>query len=217
MEKINIGLLLIILLANLYLILLKDYFREKGKNFATKEDIEEITEKIENVKIALSHSQQQKANFLDQHKLALINFYDDYIHWHEYSIKNISVTINHVNNPEPIRQEIENLTLQKSKIDKSFWRLCLFEAHDKDFIEMVKSIHLETSKLHHITFDFLINMEQSATKMKYKVGEINERVDERKKIMDEFVKDRDEQEGITIKLPNLLMNLIRKKFIALYN
>ncbi|MDD3771819.1 MAG: hypothetical protein PHC38_04085 [Weeksellaceae bacterium] len=41
---------ILILIAGGYLIFFKSYFKEKGKNLATFEDIEVITEKVENVK-----------------------------------------------------------------------------------------------------------------------------------------------------------------------
>ena len=49
-QEINLGLNIFTLICGLYLIFLKSYFKEKGKNLATFEDIESITEKVENVK-----------------------------------------------------------------------------------------------------------------------------------------------------------------------
>ncbi len=45
----NYIIIIFLLLANLFKDFLKTYSPEKGKNLATKEDIEEITEKIESV------------------------------------------------------------------------------------------------------------------------------------------------------------------------
>lgn len=50
MQVINIALDVLILISGLYLIFFKSYFKEKGKNLATFEDIEVITKKVENVK-----------------------------------------------------------------------------------------------------------------------------------------------------------------------
>jgi hypothetical protein len=41
---------IVVLLLSLFLTFLKSYFKEKGKNLATREDIENITKKIESVK-----------------------------------------------------------------------------------------------------------------------------------------------------------------------
>jgi chemotaxis protein histidine kinase CheA len=49
-QVVNIALNILILIGGLYLIFFKSYFKEKGKNLATFEDVEAITEKVENVK-----------------------------------------------------------------------------------------------------------------------------------------------------------------------
>lgn len=49
-EEINLILEIIIIIGGLYLIFFKSYFKEKGKNLATLEDIGQITEKVEGVK-----------------------------------------------------------------------------------------------------------------------------------------------------------------------
>ena len=41
----------VIILLGLYLVLIKSYYSEKGKNLATKEDIKDITDKMESVKL----------------------------------------------------------------------------------------------------------------------------------------------------------------------
>jgi len=61
--------------------LLKDYLpsyaRKKGENLATKEDIEEITRKIESVKVAISFEKEREKQFLDTKQQLLMNFYDE--------------------------------------------------------------------------------------------------------------------------------------------
>ncbi|MBE7689053.1 hypothetical protein F6A46_12560 [Tenacibaculum finnmarkense genomovar ulcerans] len=49
--QIQILVEIIILLSTLYLIFFKNYFKKKGENLATKEDIGDITQKVESVKI----------------------------------------------------------------------------------------------------------------------------------------------------------------------
>lgn len=48
----------------------QSYFNEKGKNLATKEDIEEITEKVETVKNQLSASYKKTSYYIEQQLLA---------------------------------------------------------------------------------------------------------------------------------------------------
>ena len=55
----------------------KAYQSEKGKNLATKEDIEEITKKVEEVKTEVSLAQQQKYNLLIEQKQLLVDILND--------------------------------------------------------------------------------------------------------------------------------------------
>ncbi len=50
MDNTILILICINILLSIGSILIKEYLKEKGKNIATKEDIEQITEKIENEK-----------------------------------------------------------------------------------------------------------------------------------------------------------------------
>lgn len=56
---------------------LKEYESEKGRNLATKEDIEEITQKVEEVKSAVTYSNKQRFNQIaEQEKVLLEILYD---------------------------------------------------------------------------------------------------------------------------------------------
>ena len=53
------------------------YESEKGKNLATKEDIEEITKKVEEVKTEVSLSKQQKYDSILEQKQLLVDLLND--------------------------------------------------------------------------------------------------------------------------------------------
>lgn len=55
----------------------KEYEAEKGKNLATKEDIEEITKKVEEVKVEVSLAHQQKYESIKEQKQLLIDILND--------------------------------------------------------------------------------------------------------------------------------------------
>ena len=55
----------------------KEYEAEKGRNLATKEDIEEITKKVEEVKAEVSLAHQQKYDLLLEQKQLLIAILND--------------------------------------------------------------------------------------------------------------------------------------------
>lgn len=89
----NIITALLLFIAGLWLKnYLPNYFKEKGKLLAQKEDIAEITEKIESVKKEFAHETellkvdlQRLLNFQVSHRSeernAIINFYDKYNQW----------------------------------------------------------------------------------------------------------------------------------------
>ena len=63
---------IIVLIGGLLLGYQKSYFKEKGKNLATKEDIEEITKKVEEVKSFYSQ-QLESQKFQNQLKLTALD------------------------------------------------------------------------------------------------------------------------------------------------
>lgn len=64
-----------------YLAFLKSYFQEKGKNLATKEDIEEMTSLVESVKSELQYSLQAKLSLRAEEHDALVNYFTRYSVW----------------------------------------------------------------------------------------------------------------------------------------
>ena len=71
----------IILLLLLYVAFLKSYFQEKGKNVATKEDVEEITSLVESVKLQLQFSLQAKLSFRAEEHQALVDYFSKCSAW----------------------------------------------------------------------------------------------------------------------------------------
>lgn len=67
---VQILLQLIILIGGLYLVFFKSYFKEKGKNLATLEDIEQITEKVEGIKSEFNTDLEGIKAFLQRQNLA---------------------------------------------------------------------------------------------------------------------------------------------------
>ncbi len=80
-ESIQLVLDALILLLLLYIVFLKSYFQEKGKNVATKEDIEEITSLVEAVKSQLQFSLQAKLSLRAEEHQTLIDYFSKYSAW----------------------------------------------------------------------------------------------------------------------------------------
>ncbi len=64
-----------------YLVFFKTYFQEKGKNLATKEDIEEITSVVESVKSQLEFSLQARLSLRAEEHQALVDCFTKYGAW----------------------------------------------------------------------------------------------------------------------------------------
>lgn len=88
----------------------KAYNEEKGKNLATKEDIAQITEKIEKVKNEISFESQRKHTFIEERTNRIVNvlylvekihMYGSLLYFYlndKYSEKKISILIEDINN-----------------------------------------------------------------------------------------------------------------------
>jgi len=202
-----------------YFVFFNTYLKEKGKNMATQQDIAKITEKIETVKTEIQHSSFQKSEWLDKNKVSILDYYEVYIDLVEHTIKDISVIESNFANPGKIRDKIDLLSKQKSQFEKSFWKLCLFEYKDSDFINSVQEIHLAVTKLTFLTLQFLIDNEKIATHIELSLkndSPVDRFIKDRDKTISYFVKERDEQEKIVNKKTVLLMHIIRKKIKEKY-
>jgi hypothetical protein len=70
-----------ILAVALYFAIFKTYANEKVKNLATKEDIEEITKRVESVKSEVQILTHRKTTFEDEKKETLLKFYSTFHLW----------------------------------------------------------------------------------------------------------------------------------------
>ena len=197
------------------------YFEEKGKNLATKEDLKEITEIAENVKLELQHSFSQLSSWNTENKITILNYFDEYSYWINHSIQNISVVQNHPSSPQKIREVIKELNEQTAKVSKLFWRVCLFET-DQKFINSLTLIYVNADNFQKLTLNFLLELELLAIRAEVhgnakQIPEVKEIVKRRDATIDLFVEKRDKQEAIVFKDLVPLMDLIRNKIKNLGN
>jgi hypothetical protein len=68
-QLINLILEIVIIIGGLYLAFFKSYFKEKGKNLATLEDIGKITQKVEVVKIDFNTKIEELKSELQKHNI----------------------------------------------------------------------------------------------------------------------------------------------------
>lgn len=123
METLSIILQILILCVGLYLAFFKSYFSEKGKQLAIKEDIEEITDKVENIKsdfqrendnikAKVQHLLTLQQSHRTEERKAIIDFYRKYNEW-LYSL--IEINYGAYN-----RGNINNLIETRHLIDKHY-------------------------------------------------------------------------------------------------
>lgn len=202
---------------------LPNYFNEKGKLLAQKEDIEEITEKIEGIKNEFTKETellkvelQKLLNFEISHRAeersAIINFYEKYNQW-LYALLEINFgAYSKIN--------LEDLVQKRIYIEKFYTETNVAQSKlkllvkDDDIIELSGTLILELLKfkgwidkrllsLQHnseshksLTDQFLIiikTLDQNEALARSMADEEKELKAERKKIVDEFYANRNDE------------------------
>jgi len=149
------GIILFFTLKNL----LPSYFNEKGKNLATKEDIEDITKKVEKIKSEfikdieyiksdLSYINQSKFSIKASERDALIDTNNKYSEWLNYLL-NISFSDINPNNYKKLNDYYQEIKTKKLNFDIAQDNLHLF-LHDEELMEYKMKCVTETMTLEHI-------------------------------------------------------------------
>jgi Asp-tRNA(Asn)/Glu-tRNA(Gln) amidotransferase C subunit len=126
MQNESLVMLLIFLVINILIEIVSSYLKTKGQNLATKEDIEEITSKVEIIKNELSYSHEAKMAFSTQTKEAVIDTYEKLnLYLNEvYRVDLSKIRLQtHGSQFEKIRSDVD---LLGSDFEKSYARLQLF-------------------------------------------------------------------------------------------
>lgn len=142
-EYLQIGLeALILFIFSLHVIFLQSYKKEKGKNLATKEDIEEITRKVEAVKNDLQFSHQLKFSFKTEERNSLIECYEAYAVWYktlvDFNIERFTI------------ENFDILSDEKHKINSAYVNFINSQAKmvlyvkDGDLLNTLKELKKET-------------------------------------------------------------------------
>lgn len=71
----------LVVILGLYLAFFKSYFQEKGKNIATKEDIGEITSKVETIRHEMHFLTESKLSIRMEERNALVEYFTKYHYW----------------------------------------------------------------------------------------------------------------------------------------
>jgi hypothetical protein len=124
-DVVQIILEIIIVLIGFYLAFFKSYFQQKGKNLATKEDIEHITRIVEKVKNQIQYSTHAKISLKKEEQKSIIKCYETYNNWLNL-ILNIYPGKITEKNIDDINRLLEELHEAYSKTNIAYSRLSLF-------------------------------------------------------------------------------------------
>ena len=163
LQIITILLEILLFILGLYLAFFKSYFQEKGRNLATKEDITDITTKVEGIKTEfiketeklktdLQFESHIKVSFNTDMKNAIIQTFENYNLWlnvimgaYERSLEFSSKKVKGIENN--IEEALFKLTMSESK-------LLLYQKDEKIF-ELLDKLKESTSELQDIVTRYL--------------------------------------------------------------
>jgi len=213
---------IVIVLLGLYIAFFKSYFKEKGKNIATKEDIEHITEKVEKIRHDLHFLTESRLSLRMEERNALIDYYTCYQRW-----------LNTVAGASPsdvdesdsagfvkINNEIDRA---KFEFDSAKSKLGIFVEND-DIYELEKSTIIGALSLQHLVQELMckveyIHFEMSIIKSNGNDGALLEKYEnklsEKAKLFKNFYEEKLNQYEELVKSSRLLAKLIHDNIKSL--
>ncbi len=192
----------IIIIIGLYFIFWKSYLTEKGKNLATKKDIEEITKKIETVKNEISFHSQRKHEYINDKKKAALDFLNSVSIWLDFTLRPLETIYNNPTNEKLLRNLISDLKKQGGNATTCYWNLFVY-FDNENFNKIVDEFYNNCLVLHNLTNTMLINIERKAIETNHK-----------EKIFD-LIKDKEKRAEINDELKEI--NIQINEFIKTYN
>lgn len=137
---------LLVLLLLFYLAFFKSYFQEKGKNLATKEDIEEITSKVESIKSRLQYTLQARLSLREEEHAALVNYYSKYVAWLSAILYwgNVEVSHEDENRLRELRSEMD---VTEREFEFATGRMELF-VENQEIMEQHTQLRKKTIEFH---------------------------------------------------------------------
>lgn len=160
---VRVALDLVIISIGLYLVFWKGYLNEKGKNYATKEDIGEITKEIEIVKNEIIYTVQRKSEFIRESKDIALSFFDLATFYIDYSSKITDILVNNQSNLDIILKQIEDTRLQVAKVTSSFLKIFIYY-DESSFTKSATDYYDAIVKIHELYRLVLLQLEQNAFK-----------------------------------------------------
>jgi hypothetical protein len=149
--------ILIFLIIRKYIV--PSYFSQKGKNLADKQDVENLTKKIENIKSSFNEKIEYlrtDLNFKNQNRIsvtsyereAILNVNEKYAEWLN-SLMNISFSLITVKNYSLIENYFSELKDRKIEFENSEAKLHIF-MNDDELMKVKSNCHLKTLEIEYL-------------------------------------------------------------------
>lgn len=148
-----------LIILGIYIAFFKSYFQEKGKNIATKEDIQEITTKVEFIKNEFLYSTQSKISLKVEERNSLVNCYEKFSHWLN-TILYVQLAGLNDEAKEEIKTYKNQLYEAKHQFELASGRMALF-VNNETLSNLLQQLYLKTFEIHSITNVFLYETELS--------------------------------------------------------
>lgn len=140
----------------LYVAFFKSYFQEKGRNLATKEDVEEITKLVEKVKSRLQFSLQATLSLRAEEHQALIDYFSKYSAWLSAITDCSFAGIDSYDSPRLVEIRTQ-LDMRYQDVSFAAGKMRLFVA-DENIRSQSSQLGIKTLKFHahaqNMTFEF---------------------------------------------------------------
>jgi len=118
---------------------LPNYFKKKAENLATKEDIKNITEKIESVKSKIEINTDAHKSYISERKSALLKFYDEISSFH-YELMAVNFGDFPMDGGQSLYDYQTNYYKAVAEILKSYQRLVIYLPSDSDLLVQAHEI-----------------------------------------------------------------------------
>jgi len=118
---------------------LPNYVKKKAENLATKEDIKNITEKIESVKSKIDINTDAHKSYISERKTALLKFYDEISSFH-YELMAINFGDFPMDGGKSLYEYQTNYYKAVAEILKSYQRLVIYLPNDSVLLGQANAI-----------------------------------------------------------------------------
>lgn len=173
--EIRIFIDILLLVAAVYLAFFKSYLTEKGRSAAMKEDLDDITRKVESIKNEFTREQEilkkdlqriltNEVSYRAEERNALIQFHGTISEW-LFSI--LEVTYGNYS-----RTNIDSLLIVRNSISKYYAKAGIAQSkvellvEDKNLIDLSRKLYSETLAFHHWTDLEFLKLQQNAESQK---------------------------------------------------